>query len=123
MRNSNTLSTITIAWQAGLRREFPQNKRWRNWISPGRCNLWKDTGDQVEYKLLIDGRWVGDGPALEVKNKYSGETVGVVATARREDLDAAIDAAERAEAVMAEMPTHKRAEILLKAAALIRDRA
>lgn len=76
----------------------------------------------MEYKLLIDGQWVNAGPLMEVKNKYNGETVGTVPTARREDVDAAIAAAERAEEVMANMPAYKRAEILLKAAALIRER-
>lgn len=76
----------------------------------------------MEYKLLIDGQWVDAGPALEVKNKYNGEVVGVLPTARKEDLDAAIDAAERAEDVMADMPAHKRAEILLKTATLLRER-
>ncbi len=77
----------------------------------------------MEYKLLIDGHWVGGGPTLEVKNKYNGSTVGVLPTARREDLDAAIAAAERAESVMADMPAYKRSEILLRTAALIRERA
>lgn len=77
----------------------------------------------MEYKLLIDGQWVEGGPALEVKNKYNGEIIGVLPTSRREDLDAAIAAAERAENVMADMPAYKRAEILLRAAALIRERA
>src|ERR1700690_2300013 len=77
----------------------------------------------MEFKLLIDGKWVGGGPALEVKNKYNGSTVGVLPTARREDLDAAIAAAERAETVMADMPAYKRSEILLRTAALIRERA
>ena len=77
----------------------------------------------MEYKLLIDGQWVGGGSALEVKNKYNGELIGVLPTARKEDLDAAIDAAERAENVMADMPSYKRAEILLRTAALIRERA
>ncbi len=77
----------------------------------------------MEYKLLIDGQWVNGGPALEVKNKYNGQVVGVLPTARREDLDAAIDAAERAEDSMANMPAYKRAEILLRTAALIRERA
>jgi len=77
----------------------------------------------MEYKLLIDGQWVNGGPALEVKNKYNGQIVGVLPTARREDLDAAIDAAERAEDSMANMPAYKRAEILLRTAALIRERA
>ncbi len=76
----------------------------------------------MEYKLLIDGQWVGSGNPLEVKNKYSGSTVGVLPTASRDDLDRAIDAAERAEDVMADMPSYKRAEILLRTAALLRER-
>ncbi|MCC7189296.1 MAG: aldehyde dehydrogenase family protein [Anaerolineales bacterium] len=76
----------------------------------------------MEHKLLIDGQWVDGGPVAEVKNKYSGAVIGAVVTARREDVDAAIAAAERAENVMADMPAHKRAEILLKTAALIRER-
>jgi acyl-CoA reductase-like NAD-dependent aldehyde dehydrogenase len=77
----------------------------------------------VEYKLLINGKWTGNGPVLEVKNKYNGKTIGALPTASREDLNMAIDAAERAEDVMADMPAHKRAEILLRAAALLRERA
>jgi len=77
----------------------------------------------MEYKLLIDGQWTGSGPVLEVKNKYDGRTVGVLPTASREDLNKAIDAAERAEDVMADMPAHKRADILLKTAGLLRERA
>ncbi|MFN3492756.1 MAG: aldehyde dehydrogenase family protein, partial [Anaerolineales bacterium] len=75
----------------------------------------------MEYKLLIDGQWGGSGTPLEVKNKYNGQTVGVVNTATKEDLNRAIDAAERAEEIMAEMPAHKRADILLRAAYLLRD--
>ncbi len=77
----------------------------------------------MDYKLLIDGKWTGNGPVLEVKNKYSGKTVGSLPTASREDMHAAIDAAERAEEVMADMPAYKRAEILLRAAGLIRERS
>lgn len=76
----------------------------------------------MEYKLLINGQWTGSGSALEVKNKYDGSTVGVLPTASRADLDAALDAAERAEDMMADMPAYKRADILLKTAALLRER-
>lgn len=75
----------------------------------------------MEYKLLIDGQWGGSGTPLEVKNKYSGETVGVVNTATKEDLNRAIDAAQRARDIMAEMPAHKRADILMRVAYLLRD--
>ncbi len=77
----------------------------------------------MEYKLLIDGQWVDGGPALEVKNKYNGKIIGTLPTARREDVDAAIAAAERAEDVMADMPAYKRAEILFRTATLIHERA
>lgn len=77
----------------------------------------------MEYKLLIDGQWVGAGPQLEVKNKYNGETVGVLPTSRKEELDEAIAAAERAEDTMADLPAYRRAEILLRAATLMRERA
>lgn len=77
----------------------------------------------MEYKLLIGGQWVGGGSMLEVRNKYNGEVVGVLPAARKEDLDAAIAAAEQAEDVMADMPAYKRADVLLKAALLLRERA
>jgi acyl-CoA reductase-like NAD-dependent aldehyde dehydrogenase len=78
-------------------------------------------GAFVEYKLLIDGQWVGGGDLIEVKNKYNGSTVGVLPVASHEDVNRAIDAAERAEDVMADMPAYKRADILLKTASLLRD--
>ena len=77
----------------------------------------------MEYKLLIDGQWVNAGPLMEVKNKYDGKVIAALPTARKEDVDAAVDAAERAEDVMAAMPAYKRADILLKTAALLRERA
>jgi acyl-CoA reductase-like NAD-dependent aldehyde dehydrogenase len=77
----------------------------------------------VEYKLLINGQWVGNGNMLEVKNKYNSSTVGTLPIASREDLDQAIAAAQDAEDVMADMPAYKRAEILLKTAALIQERS
>ena len=76
----------------------------------------------MEYKLLIGGQWKGSGNPLEVKNKYNGSVIGVLPTASREDLDTAIDAAERAEDVMAELPAYKRADILLKTASLLHER-
>lgn len=76
----------------------------------------------MDYKLFIDGRWVDGGPLMGVTNKYTGEVIGTLPTARREDVDAAIAAAQRAAPVMADMPAHKRADILARAAALIRER-
>ncbi len=77
----------------------------------------------MEQKLLIDGQWVEGGSLLEVKNKYNGAVIGALPNARREDVDSAIAAAERAEETMMNLPAYRRAEILLRAAALIRERA
>jgi acyl-CoA reductase-like NAD-dependent aldehyde dehydrogenase len=77
----------------------------------------------MEYKLFIDGQWTGGGPPLEVRNKYTGAVIGALPTARREDVDAAIAAAERAAPVMADMPAHRRSAILARAAGRIRERA
>lgn len=76
----------------------------------------------MEFKLLIGGQWTGRGDPLEVKNKYDGSTIGVLPTASREDLDAALDAARGAADLMADMPAFRRAEILLNTASLLRER-
>jgi acyl-CoA reductase-like NAD-dependent aldehyde dehydrogenase len=76
----------------------------------------------MEHKLFIDGRWVGDGRMIEVKNKYTGEPIGALPEARLEDVDQAIAAAAKAAPVMANLPAYRRAEILAKAAGLLRDR-
>jgi acyl-CoA reductase-like NAD-dependent aldehyde dehydrogenase len=76
----------------------------------------------IESKLFIGGRWVDGGASLEVKNKYNGEVVGTVATARKEEVAGAVAAAEKAAPVLAEMPAHRRAEILQRTANLIRER-
>ncbi len=75
-----------------------------------------------EAKLFIDGQWVGGGPLLEVTNKYTGEVIGALPTARQEEVDAAIGAAQRATTVMADMPAFKRADILLRTAQAIQTR-
>ena len=76
----------------------------------------------MEYKLFIDGQWVDGGGSMEVTNKYTQDVIAVLPTARQEDMDAAIAAAQRAAPVMADMPAYRRAEILSKAAALITER-
>jgi acyl-CoA reductase-like NAD-dependent aldehyde dehydrogenase len=73
----------------------------------------------MEYQLLINGRWIKGSRHMEVKNKYSGETVGVIPIATRDEVEEAISAAQSASRQMAELPAHQRAEILAKASALL----
>ncbi|MDQ7843700.1 MAG: aldehyde dehydrogenase family protein [Armatimonadota bacterium] len=77
---------------------------------------------QVDRKLYIGGRWTGGGEVIPVRNKYSGEIIGTIPSATRDDVDAAVAAALRAAPLMAEMPAHRRAAILQAAAAGIRAR-
>ncbi len=76
----------------------------------------------MEARLFVGGRWVEGGPPLEVRNKYSGEVMGTIPEARREDVDAAVGAAQKAAEVMADLPAHRRGEILRRAAELIQQR-
>jgi acyl-CoA reductase-like NAD-dependent aldehyde dehydrogenase len=76
----------------------------------------------MEYKLLIDGRWLSGGDQLEVINKYTQEVFAVVPVARQEEVDAAITAARRAARLMADMPAYRRAEMLARSAVLIAKR-
>ncbi len=69
---------------------------------------------QVEQKLFIGGQWVGGGEPIEVRNKYTGQTIATLPQVRREDVDAAIAAASRAAQTMAEMPAYRRVEILAR---------
>ncbi len=68
----------------------------------------------AEHRLLIDGDWIETGDWLEVRSPYSGDVVGRVAKAAKEETKRAIDAAERA--MREPLPAHKRAEILVKVA-------
>jgi len=79
------------------------------------------TAAPIEHRLFIDGRWVTGGSVTEVRNKYTGDVIGTLPEARREEVEAAVGAAERAARLTAEMPAHRRSEILRRTAELIRD--
>src|SRR5437762_4394474 len=74
----------------------------------------------TERKLLIGGEWVETGEWMEVRSPYSGEVVGRLPKAGRDETRRAIDAAERA--MEEPLPAHRRAEILVRVAALLGKR-
>ncbi|MFN8598030.1 MAG: aldehyde dehydrogenase family protein [Anaerolineae bacterium] len=76
----------------------------------------------MEAKLLIDGQWVAGGALLEVRNKYTEQVIGAVSTARHEDVDAAIAAAQPRLRSWPSCLPYKRSEYLLRTAAAIRER-
>lgn len=74
-----------------------------------------------EIELYIDGHWKrADG--APIINPADESILGTVPTATRADLDNALDAAERGFAIWRKTAPAKRAQIILKAAALIRAR-
>lgn len=75
-------------------------------------------------QLFIDGRW-RDGSAgrcLPVLNPATGETIGSVACAERDDLDAAVRAAQSGFEVWRDMTAAARGRIMRRAAELLRER-
>jgi vanillin dehydrogenase len=83
------------------------------------------TAQLTEQRLLIGGRWVesGSGRTFETSDPYTGETVGTVAAASREDAKKAANSAGEAFAEWSASPPAKRRELLQKAAALLTERA
>ena len=75
----------------------------------------------MDYKLFIDGRWVDGGSPIKVTNKYTGDTYAVITGARQAEVDLALDAAQRAAMMMADLPAYKRGEILQRTATLLRE--
>jgi acyl-CoA reductase-like NAD-dependent aldehyde dehydrogenase len=75
-----------------------------------------------EYQLFIGGRWSKGGASIEVKNKYTQEVFAVLPSARKEDVEEAVAAAQQAAPVMADLPAYRRAEILARTAGLLQER-
>ena len=71
-------------------------------------------------KLLIGGPWTAarSGETEQVRSPFDGSVVGEVPTACAEDVELALQAAERGAAVWRRTLGHERMRILLRAAAL-----
>src|SRR5579884_4041767 len=76
-------------------------------------------------KMLIEGKHsdAADGRLYEVKNPATGAIIDTVPQAGPEDVHRAIEVALRGKAVMAQLPAHRRSEILRKAGELILERS
>src|SRR5919202_6984105 len=70
--------------------------------------------------LHVAGEIVAGGPTLDVQSPFDGSLVGTVPVVGADAAKAAVDAA--AEAMAAGLPSHERAGILDRAAAILRDR-
>lgn len=77
-----------------------------------------------DTQLFIDGQWRdGRKPRLAVLNPATGETIGTLAHAAKEDLDAALQAAQRGFDVWRKKSALERSKVMRRAAELLRERA
>jgi len=72
--------------------------------------------------LFLDGKWITDRQALEVRSPYDQSVVGAAALATRADAEAAIAAAVRAFEVTRKLPAYERQRVLRKMAQVIAER-
>ena len=78
----------------------------------------------IDTQLFIDGKWQqpAEGKSLPVLNPATGKEIGRVAHAGRPDLDLALAAAKKGFEVWRDMVPAARAQIMRKAATLVRER-
>jgi len=74
-------------------------------------------------KMHVAGKWIETDKVIEVSNPYTREPVDTVPSAGPSEVEAALASAERGAKVMADLPAHRRAEILKATAGLIRERS
>jgi len=77
-----------------------------------------------DTQLLIDGTWrpAARGGVIPVLDPATGETIGTVAHARREDLDAALIAVEKGFKTWSGLSAYDRSTIMRRAADILRSR-
>lgn len=77
-----------------------------------------------ELSLYVDGQWIlaSERDTLSVENPATRETIGAVPVATDEDIDRALDGASRAAGPWRAASPFERERILVRAAALLRER-
>jgi alpha-ketoglutaric semialdehyde dehydrogenase len=77
-----------------------------------------------EYGLYLNGKWVksGSGKTFMTQNPADGETLATFGEGTAQDVEKGVEAAEKAFPRWKRFPPPKRGEILLRAAALMRQR-
>jgi acyl-CoA reductase-like NAD-dependent aldehyde dehydrogenase len=72
--------------------------------------------------FLVDGKWVEEGDAVEIRAPYDGSVIGRVFQGRREHADAAIKAAVKAFGTTRRLPAFERQRVLRRVAENIAQR-
>lgn len=77
----------------------------------------------MKKHLFIHGEWVEAKEYRPLLSPYNGEHLADVAYASEEEVNVAIEAAEKAKGIMARMPAHQRASILEKLVSILERRS
>jgi len=78
----------------------------------------------ADVSLFIDGAWSAPaGSAIDILNPATGDRIGAVRSATRDDLDAALAAASRAFKSWSRISSFERYKIMRKSADILRSRA
>jgi glyceraldehyde-3-phosphate dehydrogenase (NADP+) len=73
-------------------------------------------------KMLIGEKWVDKTEKIDVRNPFNNELVDTVPSGDKEDIEAALRAAEDGFKINRNLPVHERISILYRAAQIIKDR-
>src|SRR5207237_6432327 len=76
----------------------------------------------VTHGFFVDGRWMEDGDAVEVRAPYDGSVIARVIQGRREHAEAAIAAAVKAFGTTKRLPAFERQRVLRRIATGIAER-
>ena len=81
------------------------------------------TSATTKKKLFIDGEWIQTYDYSELRSPYTEEVIAEIPIATAENVEQAINAAEKAKKVMAKMPAFERANILETLARKLEERS
>jgi glyceraldehyde-3-phosphate dehydrogenase (NADP+) len=76
----------------------------------------------VEHPFLVGGEWIGRGTLTGLRSPWRDRPIARYWKGSADDLEAAIAAAASAAPVVAEVPAHRRSQVLDEVAAGLRDR-
>ena len=74
-------------------------------------------------KMYIAGEWTYGSDTREVRSPFDGSVVDTIPWATTDEVEAALASAVRGAKAMAALPASRRSAILLRTAALLRERA
>ena len=89
-----------------------------NW----RCSIMEDK--YISTKLFINGSWVNSikNETIDINNPATGDLIGTVSHAGIEDLDLALDSAQRGFLTWKKLSAFERSKIMRKAAEILKSR-